>query len=112
MRGHETSSVETPWPATLAQLVEQGFCKAQVDGSTPSGSLPQLSLTGTSMSDSVEAAINTHRLEDEISRLRLIIGSLRDELWNQVWSGLYLDPRAYADETDRIIYGDKIYEQA
>jgi len=58
------------------------------------------------MSDSVEASINTHRLEDEISRLRLIVGSLRDELWTQVWSGLYMDEQRYKDETDRLIYGE------
>jgi len=60
------------------------------------------------MSDSVEAAINTHRLEDEISRLRLIIGSLRDELWQQVWSGLYLDEQRYKDESNKLIYGEQV----
>jgi len=58
------------------------------------------------MSDSVEASINTHRLEDEISRLRLIVGSLRDELWVNLWAGLYMDQQKYNDETDKLIYGE------
>lgn len=58
------------------------------------------------MQKSAESVINTNDLQDEISRLRLIVGGLREELWTQVWSGLYLDPRAYADETDRLIYGE------
>lgn len=62
------------------------------------------------MQKSAESVINTNELQDEISRLRLIVGGLREELWTQVWAGLYLDQRAYDDETDRIIYGDKNYE--
>lgn len=57
------------------------------------------------MSNSVGTSINTHRLEDEISRLRLIVGSLRDELWTQVWSGLFMDEQRYKDETERMLYG-------
>ncbi len=54
-----------------------------------------------------ESFINTNRLEDEIARLRLIVGSLRDELWQQVWSGLFVDEQRYKDETEKLIYGDR-----
>jgi hypothetical protein len=53
-----------------------------------------------------ESFINTNRLEDEIARLRLIVGSLREELWQQVWSGLYMDEARYNDESHRLIYGE------
>ena len=55
---------------------------------------------------STESVINTNRLEDELARLRLVVGGLREELWEQVWSGLYLDERKYRDETDKLIYGE------
>lgn len=58
------------------------------------------------MSDSVEASINTHRLEDEISRLRLVIGNLREELWLNLWAGLYMDQQKYNDETEKLLYGE------
>lgn len=60
------------------------------------------------MQKSAEAVIITNDLKDEISRLRLIIGSLREELWTQVWSGLYMDQQRYEDETNRLIYGEQL----
>jgi len=54
---------------------------------------------------SVAAVIATSKLEDEIARLRLIVGGLREELWQQVWSGLYMDEARYNDETNKLIYG-------
>jgi hypothetical protein len=54
-----------------------------------------------------ESFINTNRLEDEIARLRLIVGSLRTELWDNLWAGLAMDQRKYDDETDKLIYGDR-----
>ena len=53
---------------------------------------------------STESVINTNRLEDELARLRLVVGNLREELWQQVWSGLYMDEQRYKDETDKLIY--------
>jgi len=57
-------------------------------------------------SSSVESVINVNRLEDELARLRLVVGSLREELWQQVWSGLYMDAQRYKDETEKLTYGE------
>jgi len=57
------------------------------------------------MTSSTESVIEANRLGDEIARLRLIVGNLREELWQQVWSGLYMDEQRYKDQTDRMIYG-------
>jgi hypothetical protein len=54
-----------------------------------------------------ESFINTNRLEDEIARLRLIVGSLRTELWDNLWAGLAMDQRKYDDETEKLIYGGR-----
>lgn len=61
---------------------------------------------------SVETTIRVSALENEISRLRLIIGDLRDEI--QMWRE---DPdRAYSQadlfewqaETDKLMYGGQL----
>jgi hypothetical protein len=54
---------------------------------------------------SVAAVIATSKLEDEIARLRLIIGGLREELWDTVWAGLFMDEQRYKDQTEKLIYG-------
>lgn len=56
---------------------------------------------------SVSGTINQMDNEAEISRLRLIIGSLRDEAWRLLWAGLEMDEAEYNAETDRLLYGSK-----
>ena len=53
----------------------------------------------------VESIITTYRNEEEISRLRFLLGGLRDEMFRLVWDGLEMDRAAYERETDRLLYG-------
>jgi hypothetical protein len=57
------------------------------------------------MQESVSSVINTSRMEDEVSRLRLLLGGLRDEMYRMVWDGLEVDKASYDRETDRLLYG-------
>jgi hypothetical protein len=45
--------------------------------------------------------------EQELSRLRFLVGSLREEAWDLIWAGLEMDKQRYDDETDRLAYGGK-----
>lgn len=53
----------------------------------------------------VAETISKMDTEMEISRLRLIVGSLRDEAWELIWGGLEMDPQKYTDETQFLMYG-------
>lgn len=57
------------------------------------------------MSD-VQKTIDRVDLEYEISRLRLELGSCRQELWNLVWDGLEMNKAVYDKATDAMLYGD------
>ena len=62
------------------------------------------------MTQSVETTIRVSALEDEISRLRLIIGDFRDELqmWREDPDKPYLKSELleWQSETDKLMYGD------
>lgn len=59
---------------------------------------------------SVETTIRVSTLEDEISRLRLIIGTQREQLWKLL---MWMDPElpitdVYQAETDKLMYGGQL----
>ena len=62
------------------------------------------------MTQSVETTIRVSALEDEISRLRLIIGDLRDEIqmWREDTDKKYMKRELieWKSETDKMMYGD------
>ena len=57
------------------------------------------------MQSDVESTIERVNLEYEISRLRLELGSCRQELWNLVWDSLEMDKAMYDRATDHMMYG-------
>lgn len=52
--------------------------------------------------------IELNKRDDEIARLRLIVGYLRQELWDKLWAGLYMDEKLYLSETDALLYGRSV----
>ncbi len=53
----------------------------------------------------VNETLLMNALNDEISRLRLAVGTLRAECWDHLWDGLEMNRDDYDLETQKLQYG-------